>query len=628
MAPILSTPPSHAPASQRDGAVASEDDIACPAHPVFSSSSKKPIPTQSMAEIMLRGRHQTPPSLSDIHGPSPSFYVAPHGSHEDYDLQHVVDVAIAVPEHGSRQLAQILYDRSFELKAPQWPRSNGLNSPQFQEPNRPPEWLRPSSATATRNLPVVAGPPNSASTQPKGQTINAPIKAESTPLRNLAFPPYANPTAESALLSPIPTVPVPAPGLVNVPETTVNVLSATTTLHREPLQVLLAGCTTSQQSSGSNASSQIAKSPTLTSDWETSNWPDIIDCMDIQNHSDVLRQQNNIPQMTASPSLLSIHHLKTDQPQQSTGTASEGSPGPSFETTHVYSAAEAAKARLRWTPELHEKFVAAVTKLGGPDRATPKSVLRLMGCNDITIYHVKSHLQKYRLIPEMSTAESKCERRRHSQCQGGLDAASTVKMSQALQMQMEVQQRLHEQLETQRQLQLRIEEQGANLQRMIDAQVIAGQALGIPSDQIANGEFFARATGCALNPEDSTVFTGVTPPHITSWSSAAGTSSGPSLKRPRVEVTVPPLVLIPKVLPTNINSNGSASSPNADASSPMSYTDTSGTSNGVMTSRGEASAYLETNAVTTAIPRHASQPQGCSPKQHGSVPAATMQSSV
>jgi hypothetical protein len=29
---------------------------------------------------------------------------------------------------------------------------------------------------------------------------------------------------------------------------------------------------------------------------------------------------------------------------------------------------EAVKARLRWTPDLHDKFVAAVAKLGGPDR--------------------------------------------------------------------------------------------------------------------------------------------------------------------------------------------------------------------------------------------------------------------
>ncbi|XP_052181958.1 probable transcription factor KAN2 [Diospyros lotus] len=63
------------------------------------------------------------------------------------------------------------------------------------------------------------------------------------------------------------------------------------------------------------------------------------------------------------------------------------------------------KTCLRWTPDLHRRFVYAVENLGGADRATPKMILELMNLKDLTILQVKSHLQAYRKARNAGTSK-------------------------------------------------------------------------------------------------------------------------------------------------------------------------------------------------------------------------------
>ncbi|KAK9276965.1 hypothetical protein L1049_006504 [Liquidambar formosana] len=170
-----------------------------------------------------------------------------------------------------------------------------------------------------------------------------------------------------------------------------------------------------------------------------------------------------------------------------------------------------AKPRLKWTPELHHRFIEAITQLGGADKATPKTLMRVMGIPGLTLYHLKSHLQaflftislsffvahttyhdiiirywcsllqKYRLGKNQESetcSDNNQEDYRENQnrdvhfnreiCDGTHNQINeSLQIAQALQMQMEVQRKLHEQIEVQRHLQLRIEAQGKYLQSVL-----------------------------------------------------------------------------------------------------------------------------------------------------------------
>ncbi|KAH9753131.1 Myb family transcription factor PHL11 [Citrus sinensis] len=166
------------------------------------------------------------------------------------------------------------------------------------------------------------------------------------------------------------------------------------------------------------------------------------------------------------------------------------------------------KPRLRWTADLHDRFVDAVTKLGGPDKATPKSVLRLMGLKGLTLYHLKSHLQvqfgplhqysKYRLGQQTRRQHGADQHKENNGgssfvnfYNGSLATSMTSSrgdedqgpISEALKCQAEVQQRLQEQLEVQERLQMRIEAQGKYLQAILQK---AQKSLSVDSSVTGN----------------------------------------------------------------------------------------------------------------------------------------------
>jgi SHAQKYF class myb-like DNA-binding protein len=113
------------------------------------------------------------------------------------------------------------------------------------------------------------------------------------------------------------------------------------------------------------------------------------------------------------------------------------------------------KPRLRWTQDLHERFVDAVTQLGGPSKATPKAIMRTMNVKGLTLFHLKSHLQKYRLGMTGSYLLESPGTDNSSPKLPTSDTNEGYEIKEALRAQMEVQSKLHLQVEAEKHLQIR-----------------------------------------------------------------------------------------------------------------------------------------------------------------------------
>ncbi|KAK8604078.1 hypothetical protein V6N13_096541 [Hibiscus sabdariffa] len=164
------------------------------------------------------------------------------------------------------------------------------------------------------------------------------------------------------------------------------------------------------------------------------------------------------------------------------------------------------KQRIRWTPELHQLFLNAVDRLGGPGSATPKNILDCMNVEGLNIYHVKSHLKKYRFLSDLKHDKRSCkvEEKKATliETDGNIerDMGCNNQVVETLRMQHPVLKLLNEQWKKLQELELQIEQEKELSKKLVEERLKSG------SDSANEKTAFPYENPSLFSPETASLF--------------------------------------------------------------------------------------------------------------------------